>query len=207
MHLSDTVRTRYLHAAGRHLTRCRVVAGGRRCFSLGMQRVSQQKLGARKARREIRAAFSPHKSEPSGVGWVLKRALRRENDAGTGTSDGIPYETRPPEKKWRRSLGYRGGHVRKFPFGEKKTPEYWFPTDPVREAPSGEEMTPQRGSWTGFRTRWALRRRILAGSPIACAAAAETSPPAPKWRRNPGSRRDPVRDAPSGVEMTPEGGL
>ena len=152
---------------------------------MGMQRVSQQKLGARKARREIRAAFSPHKSEPSGVGWVLKRALRRENDAGTGTSDGIPYETRPPEKKWRRSLGYRGGHVRKFPFGEKMAPEPGFPT--------------------GSRTGSALRRRNDAAAWVLDGIPYEKRPPAPDSRRKPDCLRHSCGNAPSGAEMTPKG--
>ena len=31
--------------------------------------------------------------------WMRKPHLRRENDAGTGVLDGIPYEMRPPAPK------------------------------------------------------------------------------------------------------------
>ena len=93
------------------------------------------------------------------------------------------------------------------------------------DAPSGEKTAPEGRFPTEFRTRCALRRRILAGAgtsdgipSLECALRRgngagrkvpdgvpyETRPPARKRRRNRGSRRDYGREAPSGVGFSPE---
>ena len=66
---------------------------------------------------------TPEQGFPTG--FRTRHALRRVFDAGSGSSDGIPYEARPPARNRRR----KGRFVR----------------DRCGNAPSGAEMTPGRG--------------------------------------------------------------
>ena len=125
-----------------------------------------------------------------GLGGVPRRRktrLRRETGAEAGVSYGIPSGVGLPASFWRRKAGSCSGCV--------------------RDRRCGVIFSPEGGLWQQVRTEPSLRRRFLAGRRICAAVAYGTLPSASFSRRRAHLRSGGVRNLPSGVVFSPEGGL
>ena len=161
------------------------VSGKRSPPELNAQ-ISAAGVAARSILRENARVTQPSIESFSRITITSQREGPRASGAGVPRTHACAEESPAPARKRRRE----GTLVR----------------DCCGNAPSGEELTPQRRLSTEIRTRRALRRRSDAGRKVPYAIAAGTRPPARKRRRRGhfGSKR--CENRLSGAEMTPRRG-